>query len=230
MAGGALAQPRTWVKVCGLTRADDVLAAATAGVDAIGFVFATSPREVSLSRAETLAQTAREVRDDLLCVGIFVDPTPDEVAEAVKKAGLGGVQIYGGDYKSLRAALGGIALFCVGRRVTDGSDPIEFWQDAGVPHDADTLPDALLVDASKPGSGKSFDWGLLEEYEPPPPLILAGGLSPDNVGRAIERVRPWGVDVSTGVESQPGLKDPEKIRDFVRAVWRADAARVRAAR
>lgn len=204
---------KTRIKICGLTREGDVDAAVAAGADAIGFVFYPhSPRYVTPQRA---AELARRIPPFVDVVGLFVNADPEDVAATCAQVPLSLLQFHGdeaADYcrqfsrPYLRAA-----------RVRAGLDLVEF---------AGSFPDArgLLLDAfveGYGGGGHVFDWTLIPPALPGF-LVLSGGLTAENVGAAIDRVRPDAVDVSSGVESGKGIKDHEKIAAFVAAVRKAD--------
>ena len=201
------------IKICGLTREEDVDAAVAAGADAIGFVFyPPSPRYVTPLRA---AELAKRIPPFVDVVGLFVNESPDSVRAACAAAPINVLQFHGDEDAAycrqfarpyLRAA-----------RVRPGLDLIEF---------ARSFPDArgLLLDAfveGYGGGGHVFDWTLIPP-DLPGFLVLSGGLTATNVGAAIERVRPVAVDVSSGVEMSKGIKDHSKIAAFVAAVRKAD--------
>ena len=201
------AHPR--IKVCGLTRAEDVRAAVAAGVDAIGLVFyADSPRHVTIEEAAALC---REIPPFVTVVGLFVNASRAEVHRVIEQVPLNLLQFHGDE--TLEQCEGFGLPYLRAARVRPGVDLLEF---------ATQFPSAraLLLDTWTPtygGSGESFDWSLVPS-SCPLPVILSGGLNPDNVAEAIRQVRPVAVDVSSGVESAKGIKDAEKIRAFVTAV------------
>lgn len=208
---------RTRVKICGLTRAADVAAAVAAGADALGFnCYPRSPRYVALERLDELA---REVPAFATPVLLFVNAGADEIARAVECVPHALLQFHG-DEDAAACARSGRPYLRALRMQADVD-----YAAAQVQY-ADAL--ALLADAPAPGfggSGLTFDWSRL----PPPsarttPLVLAGGLTPDNVGAAIAAVRPYAVDVASGVEQAPGIKDAGKIAAFIAAVRAADDA------
>jgi len=197
------------IKVCGLTRAEDVQAAVAAGVDAIGLVFyPESPRHVTIAQAVTLC---REIPPFVTIVGLFVNASRAEVHRVVESVPLNLLQFHGDETVDQCEGFG--LPYLRAARVRPGVDLLEF---------ASQFPSAraLLLDTWTPaygGSGESFDWSLVPA-SCPLPVILSGGLTPDNVAEAIRQVRPVAVDVSSGVESAKGIKDAAKIRAFVSAV------------
>lgn len=199
-----------FVKICGITSEDDALLAVAMGADGVGFIFAPSPRRISPQQA---ADIAKRLPGEILTVGVFRDEAPQRVVDIVTKIGLGAAQLHGHE----SAAVGRWIRERV--RLTIKAFP------AGDPDlaRADTWgADAILIDSAAPGSGEMFDWSLAEGAPSNRRVILAGGLTPDNVADAIRRVRPWGVDVSSGVESTPGRKDPAKVRHFIDAARAAE--------
>lgn len=206
---------RVFVKVCGITSLEDGALAAEAGADAVGFVFwKMSSRRVD---AEKAAGIGRALPPFLLRVGVFVDTPADEMARTADLVGLDLLQLHGDEAPEALAGLPRRAIKAV--RVGKG-----FALEQAVRYEGHAA--GLLVDTRHPGetmlpggTGVPFDWTLVRGLrERASFLMLAGGLTPDNVTEAIDAVRPHAVDVSTGVESLPGRKDPEKVRAFVRAV------------
>ena len=201
------------VKVCGITSPTDAMLAVDAGADAIGFVFwPASPRKVTPEHA---AGIARELPDAVLRVGVFVDASREEMSRVADAVGLDLLQLHGEEPPSALAGLPRPALKAV--RVGRG-----FSQEEALRYAANAA--GILVDTRLPGeqppggTGVPFEWSLVKGLaERVPFLMLAGGLAPSNVAEAIRAVRPHGVDVSSGVESRPGRKDPEKVRAFVEA-------------
>lgn len=192
-----------FVKICGITNEDDALLAVAMGADAVGFVFAPSPRQVS---PQAVYDITRRLPPEILTVGVFRDDLPDRVFDIVSRSGVKAVQLHGRETARHVAELSENVRW-IFKAVTAGSPEAARADQYGT--------DLVLVDASEPGSGKVFDWSLIDDVPAGLRLILAGGLDPDNVASAIEVVRPWGVDVSTGVESSPGRKDPVKVRQFI---------------
>jgi phosphoribosylanthranilate isomerase len=204
----------TAVKICGITRVEDGLAAARAGAHAVGFVFqSASPRCVS-------AQRAREVIEQLppfvTTVGLFVDPDPGVVEGVLREASLQLLQFHGNETPEFCARFG--LPYLKACRVAPGTDLLQY---AALYDRAKGLLLDAFVDGAHGGTGRSFDWGLIPR-ELPLPVVLAGGLTPANVGEAIRAVRPWAVDVSSGVEREKGVKDAAKIAAFMRGVRDAD--------
>jgi len=204
-----------FIKICGLTNAADALAAAEAGADAIGFVFAPSPRQVS--PAQALAIAARIPRG-ILRVGVLVSPTVSTAEEIVAAARLDLVQIHGAFPEEGWRRLGRRAI----RALRVGQDRPARDMLYGPPR-------YLLLDAYRPGlaggTGEVFPWPKADAYRALGlPLLAAGGLHPGNVRAALDAIRPDGVDVSTGVEAGPGRKDPALMRALVAAVraWEAE--------
>ena len=214
MAAERPAQQRTRVKVCGLTRVEDALAAVEAGVDAIGLVFyPPSPRNVAPERA---AEIVRALPAFVTTVGLFVDADPASVRATRDAVGFDLAQ-YHGDETPQQCAAAGLP-FIKALRVRPGLDLL---------HCSNTFRAArgLLLDAFQPGvpggTGHRFDWSLIPAGLSLP-LILSGGLDEDNVGEAVRRVRPYAVDVSSGVEQDKGIKCADKVRAFVRGVRNED--------
>lgn len=205
---------RTRIKICGLTRADDVAVAVAAGADAVGFVFAPSPRRVTPSQAATAAAAAPP---PVARVGVFVDPTLTEVEETVRAAGLTAVQLCGSESPEFISALSVpvIKVLAVGTSF-DWKSAEPFRGHAA----------ALLLDTYVPGkaggTSQTFHWQSIGEAPGWAPLFVAGGLDAGNVAGAVSALRPFAVDVSSGVESAPGVKDPPAIETFCAAVRAAD--------
>lgn len=222
--------PRTRIKICGLTRPEDVRAAVDAGADAIGLVFYDkSPRFLDVARA---AELAEQVPPFVTVTGLFVNADAEEVAHVTERVPLTLLQFHGDEtaQQCTEIARRCRLPYVRAARVQPGLDLVEF---------ADQYRDAagLLLDAfveGYGGGGHVFDWTLIPaQWLPPiptsppasdaPRIVLSGGLNAQNVAGAIERVRPYAVDVSSGVEASKGVKDHARIAAFVRAVRRADA-------
>jgi phosphoribosylanthranilate isomerase len=194
-----------FVKICGVTNEEDALLAVALGADAVGFVLAPSPRQVSLS---TAADIAKRLPRDTLTVGVFRDEAPERVARLVNTSGLRAAQLHGHESPEAVAWVSERVPFTI-KAIPAGHPDL---RRAG-----DYAADAVMIDSPSPGSGELFDWRLAEGAVHSSRLLLAGGLDPRNVSGAIAQVRPWGVDVSSGVESSPGRKDPRMVRAFVTA-------------
>jgi len=204
----ARAEDRVWIKVCGLTRPEDAVAAEEAGADALGVIFAAgSRRRVDVAQAR---RVLAPVGPFVARVGVFVDASVGEVLDAVRGARLSAVQLHGREDAATVAALARYVPIVRAVRWTPGFDPSA----AGA-----TPIAALLVDGPEPGSGAAFDWdAAAAALAHGPRWVLAGGLTPENVAVAVARLRPHGVDVASGVESAAGIKDPGRLRAFVAAV------------
>lgn len=209
---------RVRVKICGITRCEDARAAVAAGADAIGFVFyAKSPRAIDLDDA---CEISRALPPFVARVALFLEPAAAEVQAVLDAIRPDALQFHGRE----------TAAFCERFNwpyvktipMGDGEIDLRAW--------TDHFPQAqgFLLDANRGGaaggSGARFDWQR-EVTLPNRPIVIAGGLDADNVGEAIARFSPYGVDVSSGVESAPGKKDAQRIRNFIRAVWNAGAVR-----
>ena len=200
-----------FVKICGITTEEDALLAVAMGADAVGFNFVpSSPRFLAVSRA---ADIAKRLPPEILTVGIFRDEARERVVELTNQAGLRAAQLHGHesdeDSRWVRARVPVLI------KVFPGGDPTLGRATA-------FGADIVMIDSESPGSGQVFDWSLAEGAPSGLRILLAGGLTPDNVAEAIDRVRPWGVDVATGVESAPGVKDPTLVRRFVSAAKAAE--------
>jgi len=202
------------VKICGNVTLKDTLAAAEAGADAVGFVFhAKSPRNVS---PKAVAAIVSHLSPMVTSVGVFVNEKPDVVRQIMSDCGLTYAQLHGEESPQYCAELRVPVL--KGIRVRSREDV-----SALAPYRVKAILLDAYVEGLIGGTGATFDWDLAVEAKAWGPIILAGGLTPDNVAEAISRVRPYGVDVSSGVESAPGVKDHAKVRAFVKNVkcWSA---------
>ncbi|WP_050478598.1 phosphoribosylanthranilate isomerase [Herbaspirillum rhizosphaerae] len=215
---------RTRIKICGLTRAEDVAAAVAAGADAIGFVFyAKSPRYVTASAA---AELIRTVPPFISTVGLFVNAGAEEVAAVLEQAPLSLLQFHGDETPQQCAAIAQAVKrpFMRAARIGSSTTPedlIKYEQDY---RSVSTFFTGLLLDTlveQYGGSGKVFDWSLIPE-ELAPRVVLSGGLSVQNATDAVQRVRPHAVDISSGVEQAKGIKDAARIDAFISAVRLAD--------
>lgn len=203
---------RPRIKICGITTPEQAMTAAESGVDAIGLVFyENSPRAVDVKTARAIADATPAF---VSVVGLFMDATADRVTTILEAVPLELLQFHGREAPTFCRGFGRRYMKAVG--MLAGADPVA----AGREYDDAA---ALLVDSHAGsragGSGEVFDWSTLPETIGRP-LVLAGGLNPDNVGEAVRNVRPWGVDVSSGVETGPGRKDSALIRRFVSEVHR----------
>lgn len=203
----------TRIKFCGITRLDDARAAAEAGAWALGLIFwPGSRRAVDVAEAQRIG---RSLRRQVELVGVFVDQTLDEVAEIAEAVPLSIVQLHGDEGPRYADE--------VGRRTgAKVMKAVAVHHGGDVEHLAAFPSDLHLLDAHDPalrgGTGRTFDWDLVRLRRSEVPLVLAGGLTAENVGEAIGKVRPFAVDVASGVESAPGVKDPDKLRAFAEAV------------
>jgi len=216
---------RTRIKICGLTRLEDVQAAVTAGADAIGLVFyAKSPRYVA---PETAARLIAAVPPFITTVGLFVNASAEEIADVVAQAPVALLQFHGDEtaQQCAEAAMAVNRPFMRALRVESamaGANLLKYEENYCA---ASRLFSGLLLDAfvdGYGGGGKVFDWSLIPE-ELAPRVVLSGGLSAQNAADSVVRVRPYAVDVSSGVELAKGIKDAALIRAFVGAVRQADA-------
>ncbi len=210
---------RTRVKICGITREQDARAAAAAGADAIGFVFwPNSPRRIDPADAAGIGRTLPAL---LTRVGVFVNASPREVSRAVVEARLDAVQLHGEEdpeaYVSCRAA--------VIKVVTLASD-VDVARARSISPSVTLLVDAKDVER-RGGTGVRANWHFAQRLARVRPILLAGGLRPSNVSEAIRTVRPWGVDVSSGVEMRPGHKSAQQIDALLARVAEADRATVK---
>ncbi len=204
----------TAVKICGITRVEDALAAAHAGAHAIGLIFAAeSPRRVSTAVARKVVEALPAF---VTPVALFVDPQPAQVERVLDEVRPQLLQFHGAETPDFCVQFRVPYIKAV--RVRPGVDLLQY---AGRHRAAKGLLLDAFVEGSSGGTGSTFDWSLIPARLPLP-LILAGGLDPDNVGDAVRRVRPWAVDVSSGVEIAKGIKDAARIAAFIRGVRDAD--------
>jgi len=202
-----------WVKICGVTNEEDALLAVALGADALGFNFAPgSPRQVT---PETVGNILHRLPPGIVTVGVFRDEQQERVVEIVNTLGLSGAQLSGRETLSDVRWIRRRVPFVIQAFAADdpalaavGNGPV----------------DIVLIETDQPGSGRVFDWALADAVPPGVRLLLAGGLHHSNVAEAIRRVRPWGVDVATGVETTPGsgYKDPRKLSAFISAAREAE--------
>jgi phosphoribosylanthranilate isomerase len=199
----------TKVKICGIKNLKDAIFAVDYGTDAIGFVFAKSIRKISKEKARAIV---RKLPPFVTTVGLFVNETAENIEATCRYCGLDAIQLHGNEPPDIINKLKDFKIIKA-FRIQNEKDisPIRKYK-----------PDAILLDGyskkNMGGTGTSFDWKIVKNIKTPIPIILAGGLTPLNVSRAIKIVRPYGVDVSSGVESMPGKKDRKLIKKFINAV------------
>ncbi len=219
---------RTRIKICGLTREEDVLAAVEAGADALGFVFyPESPRYVTPDRA---AQLTALLPPFVTSVGLFVNETPETVAQVAQAVRLSLLQFHGDETPSSchMAAVASRLPFIRAFRVKPETTAVDLIKYNDVYRNASPLFRGLLLDVwseAYGGAGKVFDWSIVSE-ETAHQAVLSGGLNAQNAAGAVRQLRPYAVDVSSGVEASKGIKDAGKIRAFIDAVRQGDASRV----
>ncbi|MBN1317686.1 MAG: phosphoribosylanthranilate isomerase [Anaerolineales bacterium] len=215
----------TKVKICGITTITDAEMAANAGADMLGFVF--YPPSTRYLPPVQAAEITNRIRDLLggdvpKLVGVFVDVHPDDISCTSQLCQLDYVQLHGSE---TAAEVG--TLIELGLRVIKA---FRVRDRASLSQIDDFRAEAVLLDAYSPnnpgGTGQSFDWSLAEQIQAQRPIILAGGLTPTNIARAIDRVHPWAVDVSSGVEASPGIKDDQAVNRFIQAVRNNDGGNV----
>ncbi len=199
------------IKICGITSEADALLAVGLGADALGFVFAPSPRQVAPA---AVGDIVRRLPHEVLTVGVFRDEAPSRVADIANHIGLGAVQLHGHETAEQSREIAAEVAVTI-KAFSAGDPAIGRFASVGAAY--------MLIDGNNPGSGEVFDWRLAEGVADPSRLIVSGGLTSENVGWAIARLGPWGVDVSSGVETAPGRKDPHALRSFITAARRAAA-------
>ncbi len=201
------------VKICGITRAQDAMLASDLGASAIGFVFwARSPRFVDPVEARAIAA---QLPPDVAPIGVFVDPSVDEVRQVVEHVGLAAVQLHGDE----APAVYGVWPYRVIKAISvRGAATVDMVR--AVPDNVTVLLDAS-DDTRRGGTGRTVDWSVARAIAARRRTFLAGGLRPTNVAEAIRVVSPYGLDVSSGVEAEPGRKDPARLRDLFDAVAHA---------
>jgi len=207
---------RTRIKVCGITRLEDALCAAGLGVDALGFVFwRESPRCLSPRQA---AAIAARLPPFVATIGVFVNEPLDQIRAIAAEVGLDAVQLHGDEPPAVWTSVPGRCIRAIGVGAGFDAEALKAWPSAVWP----------LLDARDPsrrgGTGCAIDWDLAARAARTRPIVLAGGLDASNIREAITRVRPFAVDVSSGVERGPGIKDADRLRAFVEGVAAADAA------
>ena len=216
-----------WIKICGTTSVHDARIAVASGANAVGFIFAASPRQVSAEEVRPITEQVRGIER----IGLFVNEQPEKIEETFQRAALTGVQLHGDEPPEMVASLGERLRSGVPRvriiktlRFTPelGKELQSFADGRGV--------DAVLIDSFSPyargGTGVAFDWEQARETvrDAAVPIIIAGGLNPKNVQQALAILEPWGVDATSGLESRPGKKDAKKVQAFCAAVRNFRAA------
>ena len=212
---------RTRIKMCGTTRLKDAEFAVSLGIDALGFIFAEkSPRYVSRERAGSIIKMLPPF---ITSVGVFVNSSIEEIQDSIKICGLTQVQLHGsespefcGELKSWNKS----CSICKAFRIGQGNIPVAI-------NSYSPMIDSILLDSHvkgvEGGTGETFDWQLVHSLKLDRPLILAGGLNPDNVCAAISAVSPYAIDINSGVEEAPGIKDHHLIRTLVQRVRAGEA-------
>lgn len=195
-----------FVKICGITRESDALLAVAMGADAVGFIFAPSKRQIAPGVARDIA---RRLPPEIITVGVFRDEAPSRVVDIVNTAGLRAAQLHGHETADDTAWVDARVPYVI--KAFGSTDP-------ALARAGQFAADVILIDSPTPGSGEVFDWSLASVRPRNRRLLLAGGLTPGNVGDAIAQVQPWGVDVASGVEDErgePGQKDARKVKSFI---------------
>jgi phosphoribosylanthranilate isomerase len=193
----------SFVKICGITSIADAHVAIDAGADAIGLIFASSVRQLSVEQAREIVAATK---GSILRVGVFRHDGDDFVVDAIARCDVDAVQIHGPLSDQLRNSLHSRGVPVI-KALSIGSDEFFDFDDASV--------DAVLIDGPTPGSGQTHPWHDLARRHFVRPVIVAGGLNASNVAEVLATTNAWGADVSSGVESVPGVKDPSNVRDFV---------------
>jgi len=199
-----------FIKVCGVTNSEDALLAAGLGADAVGMIFAASKRRITTGTASDIV---RHLPAETMAVGVFLDESRERVIKKANEVGLVAVQLHGSEsIEDTRWLAARIPTVIKAFSATNSA--LRRAADYGAHH--------ILIDSAVPGSGKVFDWAVLEQAPSNLRFILAGGLNPRNVADAVTSVKPWGIDVATGVEKSPGRKDAKKLRQFIAAARAAE--------
>ncbi|MFQ3548214.1 MAG: phosphoribosylanthranilate isomerase [Armatimonadota bacterium] len=206
----------TCIKICGITNAEDAIKAVELGANMLGFIFAESKRRVDIS---TVKNICRIIGPDIKTVGVFVEET-EEILRALDECGLSYIQLHGNQSEQMAQRIGCESVIRVAR-VKDAED-IENLKNY-------SCASFYLLDTYKKGlaggTGEIFDWDLaLLAHNLEKPFLLSGGLNTDNICDAIDKVKPFGVDISSGVESSPGIKDHNKLKELIENVRKADSA------
>jgi phosphoribosylanthranilate isomerase len=202
------------VKICGITNLEDALAVLEAGADMLGYNFyPQSARYIPPAHCAQIQAGLRRREEEIITVGVFVNAPEEEIRSTMDACGLNLAQLHGDEAPDLLARLGELAFKSIRpRSMAEGLDAIRSYPSR-------ESPPGILVDGYRPGAyggtGKTGNWSLASTLSRQVSLMLAGGLKPENVARAVAQVRPWGVDVASGVEKTPGVKDHDKIRAFI---------------
>jgi phosphoribosylanthranilate isomerase len=201
------------IKICGITNKEDALAATHLGADALGFIFAASPRKISVERAREIIKALPPF---VKTVGVFVDEDPERVSSIAAMCGLDILQLHGSESVDYCSSFDRRVIKAVRLQSRDDLDNLSQYV---------SVVDTLLLDTYLPnrlgGTGITFDWKLAIEARRYGRIILAGGLNPENVAAAISMVKPYAVDASSGLERSPGVKDHEKMAQFMREAIQA---------
>jgi phosphoribosylanthranilate isomerase len=211
----------TWIKICGTTSVADALDSVEAGADALGFIFAPSPRRITPEAAQEIAA---RLPANIERIGVFVNESPARIRAITTQVGLTAVQLHGSESPEFISSLfedktrgGRVGIIKAILVDNDFESQLARFQRR------QPVADSILLDSGA-GSGRAFNWqkALSRSRQPGTRFIVAGGLTPENVGEAVRTLAPWGVDVVSGVEREPGKKDPQKLKDFVAAVRKAE--------
>jgi len=206
---------RTRIKVCGITTQEDARSAVAAGADALGFIFVErSPRVIT---PEMVRAITGQLPPFVNSIGVFLDEEREVVEEIVSYCRLSMVQLHGAETPEYCKNLSCRVIKSFSMHPGSDSDELAVYAEVV----SGFLLDTYHKDLSG-GTGMVFDWKLVAQVKPPGPVILAGGMNPENVGEAIRQVKPFAVDVNSGVEYQPGRKDPDKLKNFAHEVRKAD--------
>lgn len=212
------------VKICGITVLEDALAAIEAGADLLGFNFyPSSPRHIFPKECARLVAALQSYRSTLSLVGVFVDASVEQIQRIMAECSLDLVQLSGDEPPETLARLGGVAF-----KALRPPDPLSM-AELSQRYPPRSTPPAYLIDSYRlgqfGGTGQTANWSLAASLSIHAPLLLAGGLTPENVAQAVRQVRPWGVDVASGVEKSPGRKDLAKVQRFIHAAKSLEPAR-----
>jgi len=206
----------TWIKICGLTNVQDALTASILGADALGFIFAPSPRKVSPAMVKAIGrEMAHNLASSPCKVGVFVNEALDEVRRIAEECDLGGLQLHGQESPKYCRQLSLPVFKAIAVKGWESLREIEKYPFVSI------LLDAWAPDRAG-GAGKPFRWEIAQEVRRNRDFILSGGLNFENVNQAIQLLRPWGVDVCSGVEKTPGYKDYARMASFIREVRKVD--------